>query len=225
MKIFKKWMVVPFYEEKSNTSIVTDDNINKVERLEILKKKYLNPYQNINEQDQIFKSELENTVNHTSGSEKIDENIDKTFNDSLNHSFNETSLLNNNINNESIQMEEEEEMNDENNDSTFLRGPGQGTRSQKASRLQNQLKNKRKLEKSMNTESPIKKKRVSFTPPNQNQIENLMDDIQSITKRKSIVKKKKKRLLKKPTIPDWVQTRLTRFINESKKKKNRKIKS
>jgi hypothetical protein len=226
MKNFKKWMVVPFVEEKSNSSIISDDRIDKLQKLDILKRKL------ISLNDPIIKEELiDNDFNNSTVSKMdnlivnndiIDKSLNNTINDSLNSSINNESILNNNVFDDTMYDDEKD---DQHNNSTFQRGPGQGTRAQRASRLQNEIKNKRKLEKTINTESPIKKKRVAFTPPNPKQIEDLMDDIQTITKKKLVVKNRKKRLIKKPTVPDWVQTRLTRFINESKKKKNKKIKS
>jgi len=226
MKIFKKWMVVPFVEEKSNSSIISDDRIDKLQKLDILKRKLISLNNPIIKEELIDNDFNNSTVskmdNLIANNDIIDKSLNNTINDSLNSSINNESILNNNVFDDTMYDDEKDE---QHNDSTFQRGPGQGTRAQRASRLQDEIKNKRKLEKTINTESPIKKKRVAFTPPNPNQIENLMDDIQTITKKKLVVKNKKKRLTKKPTVPDWVQTRLSRFINESKKKKNKKIKS
>jgi len=68
MKSFKKWMVVPFIEEKKNSSIISDQNINKIERLEILKRKSLNPHENFDYPLPVFKTE--NTDNFQNEEDK-----------------------------------------------------------------------------------------------------------------------------------------------------------
>ena len=220
-------MVVPFIEEKTNLSIISDQNIDNLQKLEILKRNSLSvpikeeAFQNdrndstVSQMDNIVQNNHDKTLNKTISDERLNNSIN---NESFVESENDHSIFNNNIMDESL-FDNEEEVNHDN--STFLRGPGQETRAQRASRLQNELKNKRKLEKSINTESPIKKKRVSFAPPAPTQIENMIDNIQTITK-KTLASKKKKRLIKKPALSDWVETRLIKFINDSKKKKNSK---